>query len=493
LSTDAAPYLGRLERATGAVVAWTLPVVLIGIVPAAFHVHLPRWNVGGELAGWACLLMSAGRISWLAISRQSRLFDLAFWIFVYAFFGLSATAQIESSHYPLGTAGYSSEQILATQLRIGVGIAAYLVGTWVHHTFRRDRATTGIAGRLAFSERRWRWLTVAGLAYLAIEVGRLGLHIFFSSRYSLESAVFKGGANTSGYVSYAAGSKAGGSLSAVFITIPVLVALIVLLASGRGRDHKVLLIGLIGGNVVANNPISSPRAWTGVVAAGLLSALFRFRLGHRSALFALGLLLSLLVSLSYLDVFRAPETETRKVAVPSVGTELTASPDFGMFQQELNATLYTDLHGKTGGRQLLGTLFVFVPRSVWKTKAQPTGIVVSAPLGLIGNWSSSLWTELYIDFGYVELVLGFLGLGLVFSAGDHIFLTADSEIVRVAVPTLATFCLLLIRGSLEPVFGLLVPLVLAFAFCASGRADTGECGYVESTSETARLSESAVS
>jgi hypothetical protein len=249
--------------------------------------------------------------------------------------------------------------------------------------------------------------------------------------------------------------------------MPALVALVYFLASGLWRRNRILFVILVIVNVIVNNPISNARAWTGVVAVGILAALVNLRKRSRSTYFALGLLLSLLVSLSYLNVFRAPQSAHRATTTntPSLDQQLSQSPDFGMFQQEVNGTIYVQRDGFTSGRQLAGAVFVFVPRSMWPSKAGSTGILDSQIVGLHGDWSSSLWTEFYIDFGYPELIIGFVLLGYLFTYLDNVFALSTSVATRVMMPMLATYSMLFIRGALQPTLGYAIPLVILLFVC----------------------------
>jgi hypothetical protein len=309
---------------------------------------------------------------------------------------------------------------------------------------------------------------IIGILMAWYEILHVGLSAFFNSRDALTSAVLNATGQVQGYQFYNATSKSGGVLTSVLLTMPVFVVLVYLIASGLWRRNKILFGALILTNIIVNNPISNARAWTGVVIVGILAAVVNLRKRSRTVYFALGLLLSLLVSLSYLNVFRAPQQATAATAAastPTISQQLTQSPDFAMFQQEIDGTLYVNTAGFTSGRQLAGSLFVFVPRSLWPSKSGATGILDSQLVGLNGDWSASLWTELYIDFGYPELIVGFILLGYLFTSLDNVFATSRSIATRVMLPILATYALLLIRGSLQPTLGYAIPLVIVLAIC----------------------------
>jgi hypothetical protein len=458
---------GRTERTALSVARGVIAVCLLVGFPLAFGLSAPSLGHAPELIAWGFLLVGAARIIWLTFSPVPRLFDLAFWIFVYVFFGLAAEAEIATHRYPLFYGGYTDSQLITTQIRIAVGVAAFVAGVGLWNRFSRGRSKPMAWDGLAISERRCQIVGIIGILAAGYEIAHLGISIFFSSRDTLGNSILNASGQVNGFQFYNAVSKSGGVFTSVLLTMPALIALVYLIASGLWRRNRVLFVILVIVNVIVNNPISNARAWTGVVAVGLLAALVNLRKRSRSTYFALGLLLSLLVSLSYLNVFRAPQSAHRATttSTPSLDQQLSQSPDFGMFQQEVNGTIYVHNDGFTSGRQLAGAVFVFVPRSIWPSKAGSTGILDSQIVGLHGDWSSSLWTEFYIDFGYPELIIGFVLLGYLFTYLDNVFALSTSVATRVMMPMLATYSMLFIRGALQPTLGYAIPLVILLFVC----------------------------
>jgi hypothetical protein len=473
------------ERLALSITRVVIAACLLIVFPIVFGLSFSHLGRTPELIAWGFLLIAAGRIIWLTFSASPRLFDLAFWIFVYVFFGLAAQHQIATYRYPLFPGGgYTDSQLVTTQIRIAVGIAAYIVGVAIWNRYSRHRGISPMWERLAISERRVQVVGMIGLIMAVYEIFRVGLSTFFSSRDVLSNAILNATGQVKGYQLYNIASKSG-VLESVFLTMPALVALVYLIVSGLWKRNKALFVALVVANVIVNNPISNPRAWTGVVIVGLLAALVNLRIRSRSVYFALGILLSLLLSLGYLNIFRSPETRTATNRL-TITQQLTQSPDFAMFQQEVDGTEYVSTNGFTDGKQLAGSLFVFVPRSVWHSKAGPTGILVSQFVGLNGDWSSSLWTEFYIDFGYPELIVGFILLGSLFTYMDRVFATSKSTATRVLIPILATYTILFIRGSLEPEFGFALPLVILLFVCLKSKPNDFTRSPLGS-SETGRL------
>src|SRR5207244_2722660 len=99
---------------------------------------------------------------------------------------------------------------------------------------------------------------------------------------------------------------------------------------------------------------------------------------------------------------------------------------------------------------------------IWQSKAEDTGTLVG---GSDFNRASSLWTEAYVDFGYAGVVVVFLiyGAGVVYI--DRWFMTRQDEFILLLMPVLGAGQWFILRGSLIPALGALVPLLIAIRVC----------------------------
>ena len=80
--------------------------------------------------------------------------------------------------------------------------------------------------------------------------------------------------------------------------------------------------------------------------------------------------------------------------------------DFDGFQSVINVASFVDRAGLQGGRQLLSAALFFVPRDLVPWKSIGTGGDAGTSLGLsFVNLSAPMPAELYVDFGYVGLVV----------------------------------------------------------------------------------------
>lgn len=449
-----------------------LPIAAAALHPTAVTVVLAEIIVVHCAAGLAAVL-TCGRL---------QLMQLGFWAFAYLFLGLTPLAEIGSSTYPVQIA-YPESTVVRALLIIEIGLLAYSAGAWLSEYHRIKRP-----GRIAFalltrslSPTGTVVATVGSLLALVALLPRFGgLHTFFSSRQASNQAI----AASEGA---SANSTATSAVINWGLSVPPLWALLGVLAlrhryarpspgapSGslparRRFGARVrstpwwvwLLCGVsLAVNVVVNNPISQPRFWAGTV---LLSLAFRTRTLRRPPAFrlaAVGLLFLLIVVFPYSDYFRYQKAPTLKVT--SISRQLETNDDFDAFAQMQTGVDYTDTMG-FAPTSALGPVFFWVPRNVWAGKPGDFGSVLGRFNGYtLVNRSAPLWIEVYHWGGFPVLGVVFAGLGYVERRADELFDGArdgDGRLIHSAVPVLAFFQLIVLRGSLLQATAPLVLLV----------------------------------
>jgi hypothetical protein len=135
---------------------------------------------------------------------------------------------------------------------------------------------------------------------------------------------------------------------------------------------------------------------------------------------------------------------------------------YGEFQEELNGELYVQAHGHTMGRQIAGAVLVFLPRHFWRNKPGPTGQLIDPHYVR----SSTALTEAEVDFGSVGIVVLFLLYAFVVAALGARAARAGPGLLACIYPALGAYQIFLMRGSLQPAFGVLYGLlgVIAIAW-----------------------------
>jgi hypothetical protein len=412
------------------------------------------------------------RLVGLLVRGEQRLVQATFWIFVYIWFGLAALAQTVEQQFPIAQQHFSDRHQAQALVAVLVGLAAYEVGLATRHRVRRPLAIAQWCDRRTLNGRRISLLAVFGLCAVGVAVVFLGLDVILSSRATLTEALLGTSAPTARPDQVT--NKAVGLLQAALLWAPVFAALYFVIITRRSssefsapsqqvRVHYsgLLLVLLLIGNMVANNPIGNPRYRVGSVLFALAVASWPLRTAYRFRVAVLGLLVGILLVFPFADIFRY---DTASLEIAPLKDELVSSPDFGMFQQEVNAQLYVDTQGHTFGEQLAGAAFVFVPRSLWPGKPIDTGNLIVRTQQI--NASASLWATVFVDGGWLAVCFVFVAYGRITGRFEDLFLRDPKglSLVAAAVPLFAAFQIFLLRGDLQPAVGelALLPILLFF-------------------------------
>jgi hypothetical protein len=390
-----------------------------------------------------------------------------FWLFCYTALGIAPLAQLVVGDSPVTTPGPPADHIYG-QLLVLLGCIAFDVGNMLHSDkglFHRDnRPRSGRRPLIDLPPGRTAVFTALALLGTGLLVATLGVATFFASRQAVGTSFDASGLSSDGH--------AGSATLRAFGTVPVLIAFLVLtrrLVVDRSarRRPALLVVWLItlAAQVIVNNPISNARFWFVTVALSTVLVLFPRRTGVFRALLLAGVVASL-VLFPFADRFRYTNADANVVETSSI-VQTVATKDYDQMNMVVNTvTFVREGPGHTMGRQALGDLLFWFPRTSWDTKPIDTGTEVGLYLGTGNvNLSEPLWAELWVDFGVAGLLLGFLLLGYVMRRGDNWYASAASRrqvttAGLIAVPFIAGYESILLRGSLLQAMGRLAVMVL---------------------------------
>lgn len=435
-------------------VAVLLAVVLIStpLILASTSVGAPtRIGLAPTLAviAWSSLRLVA-----TVHSPRPRLMYLGFHIYTYLFLGLAPLLQIANSAFPRPT-DFPSGSYVTTQVLVLVGVAAFEIGYAALPSRRVLRSTA----------RQFEWrhvysLAAAGAIAIPLLVPRLGgFHIFFESQQALQAATQA--LQPQGFV----GAQA--IYSTILSLPPLLGVLAWVLLYKRDKTRTparfAVLAVLMLENAIVNNPISQQRSWFGMCFFAILLCLSLSpkRRGPSIAVTSSIVLLIIFV-FPQADIFRYSNPNSNRHVAVSTQFE---TGDFDSFQQIAVGVAYVASRGYSDGKQALGPLLFWLPRSIWPNKPIDTGVLLGQWAGYpYTNLSAPLWIESYINGGYAVVILAFLCLGgfwrrLDMAYADREATSADPLLA--IVPMLALYQLALLRGSLLAVTGRTVLLFLA--------------------------------
>jgi hypothetical protein len=276
-----------------------------------------------------------------------------------------------------------------------------------------------------------------------------------------------------------------GAIVAAVSAVPILIA-----AHGwwnitrdapRKSAGRVVATVLTAVSLLVTNPVSSARYHFGVIWGSFLGPLGAYSTRRRTSITMIGIIVGLLFLFPIADLFR------RKDSVNAVRTgfltEYQGNGDYDAFGQLSNALLLTQTTPLDPGRQLLGLVLFWVPRSVWPDKPNGTGVVLAEFRGYnFTNLSAPIWAEMLVNFGiigvFVLSALVAVGLGRL----DRNYSVTDmSGVGAIAAAVLPFYLLILLRGSLLQAMGTLVLIVLSLAFISTrsvlpSTADPGGAG-----------------
>ena len=476
--TDGRPDLAGWATGTilFIVLAVVLPLLVTKLSWASFR--QPAVGLGALITTYA-----AGRLVQLVARGSERLLQITFWVFVYIWFGLAATAEIVQDTFPIPFQNFDRSDQVTALTGIVIGLVGYDLGVFARNRSRGRPWLQRTCDRYEIVPRRV-WV-VAGVGILATLyfTAKTGLATRFSSRDQATAALL--GRPAAGLRVDQIQNKASGLIQASLLWMPAFLGLFLLLYLYRQAKHnppglasrrfvgslgaRRLIVVLFVINILANNPLSNPRYRFGGVALAWALAVVSLRTRRRLRVAVLALLVGLLFVFPYAAVFRY---QTRVLNFVPLKTELVDSPDYGMFQQELNGVEYIRESGHTFGEQTLGAVFSFVPRKLWTSKPIDTGNLISRT-ELI-NASATLWTEANVEFGWPGIFIFFLAYGWVSAAFDkgYVRRRAGPTVIGAAVPLWAAFQVFILRGSLQPVVGELAPVAVVFCLCLRRRRES---------------------
>ncbi|MUN65011.1 oligosaccharide repeat unit polymerase [Kocuria sediminis] len=376
-------------------------------------------------------------------------------MFVYVFMGLAPFTQFRLGIAPFTTTNLNALFYGESILIVLVGCLAWLVGnSWVS---RRPPSRGAVTERSVVQLRAQILFVVFFIAALYYIIS-IGPAVLFESREARANSVAELWSNpvseilTLGtsmglLVSYVSQRQAQAGLDALRAT----------------NFSRTLLIVNGLSLFIFVNPVSSSRYLFGTVVLSVLAAhgVFSTRRAFRAVTLAAVPGFVLLFPIA--DYFRDITME-EGVTLDVVRSML--SGDYDSFAQVMNAAEYVDDQGVAWGRQLLGAILLWIPRSLWATKPQPTGAILADYKEYsFHNLSAPIWAELFVDGSWLFLVVGMLLLGALLCRLDQ---HTELILTRQGMPgligcILPFFMVILLRGTLMGVASsLLVVLVTSF-------------------------------
>jgi hypothetical protein len=216
--------------------------------------------------------------------------------------------------------------------------------------------------------------------------------------------------------------------------------------------------------IVVNNPISTPRFWVGAMVFSLFIVYLKHRTSKGASYWLKVNIFVLVLAFPITDIFRNSLESNLfdAIADSSPMDELTYSPDFDAFQQQLNTVVYVDYYGSLDGLQMLSSILFFVPRNYWEGKSEASGLLVAKSLSYdFLNLSSPITAEFYLDFKFIGVVFGMIFLGVFYKILNDIS-SGGGILILTLYGFFCSYQVYFLRGSLMAVIPFLFIFVLLF-------------------------------
>lgn len=267
-------------------------------------------------------------------------------------------------------------------------------------------------------------------------------------------------------------SFANSSVRAIIIAIlkvpPVLIFLllihdIILQIKVRANPKNIrftimLIFTLFLVIAIINNPISTPRFWIGAIFFSVL-LLYVVIYKKMSAAGWFVLNVTILVSVfPIMDMFRNSLDTSVVEAVANIDPkgELSTSPDFDAFQQQMNTVIVRDVTTYSYGSQFASSMLFFVPRNFWPGKLEASGIYIAENVGYkFLNLSAPLPVEFYLDGWFFGVAIGMFLVGVCYKRVLNLYRFNTSPLPVVFYCFFCSYQVFFLRGSLMAVIGYL--------------------------------------
>ncbi|CEQ00897.1 O-antigen polymerase [Paraclostridium sordellii] len=132
--------------------------------------------------------------------------------------------------------------------------------------------------------------------------------------------------------------------------------------------------------------------------------------------------------------------------------------DFDAYSNYLGTILYVKDYGLTYGKQIISTLFFFIPRGLWHGKGLSTGVLIGGYLMSnhrmwFDNLSNPIISEFYIDFGLLGMMMFSYIFGILSKKVDYSMIGNFGKILSLYI---SMYMIFLMRGALMPALAYLV-------------------------------------
>lgn len=393
---------------------------------------------------WITLLL-------IDIKRRAYSLTIIHWLFCIFFFFIAAIVQYAANSFPW--IGYRDDNIiLKTNLLLFVWTISFIIGGRLSK--KPINKSDSLKSEFIPKEKNIILITIGAILILLYKVSTIGFSGLFSKSLYTDAINIEDGSL----------SLLVNKFLVSYCCVSTLITII--LSKTRNNCRIYALINIIC-LFLAFFPPNLSRNVVATVYGSVLLALFpSFKKNRR---FIIIFFLAFLVLFPFFNVFRYKEfsnvniIDTLNATIDNMSSEWTA----GHYDAYTTLSLTIDHvkeSGVTYGRQLLGVLLFFIPRSLWPNKPIGSGAYMAESIGTFSNISCPLPGEGYINFGLIGLIIFGILFGYAAKKIDDLYWQSELYSLRIETlyPILLFMFFFMCRGDLLSSFAYLCAFVFVW-------------------------------
>ena len=385
--------------------------------------------------------------------------NMLHWLFMFFFMFCSPYLQYTSGSFALGYEP-TDNQLLKTNFLILAWCCVYTLFFCFKNKRSKQKEKGALFNLSIISRRRLyviTWFSIAISSLIALYMLRKGGTSIIFSRAAGEGVFVSSSSVKTSLMTY---------LCRNFVTFSAALAILYFKKSKNPLPIIIMAILLI----ITCSPIGMPRFQTATVYCGLLIIAFP-KITNKIS-FVICFALAFMVIFPMINVFRYVDFHEYNIlqlfsdSLKNIAKNLTDG-NFDAYVMFVKTQKYVQANGITYGKQLLGAIFFFIPRSLWNSKPYGSGYTIHVAEGKTGaaaNVSCPLPAEGYINFGILGVVFFAAVLACVIRKLDKDFYQPANtcrimrnKIVYAFIPTIVFFML---RGDLMSTTSFLVSYIV---------------------------------
>lgn len=388
------------------------------------------------------------------IKKSAYSLAIIHWFFCLFFYFVAALAQFASDKFPW--IGYrSNDVIFEANILLLIWTFFFCIGRHISHN--KEIFCSFFSSDYYPSKNKMALITIGSVFILLNRIIKIGVTgLFMKSVTNLAQSDINDSAKEL-------------LLEKILVSYCCLAAVISIYVSKEIKEYKIFAIINIICLFFAYFPPILSRNVVATVYGSLLLVLFPKL--KKSRAFVVLFSVAFLIIFPFFDVFRYNDfkninlLDTLKNTIENIAAGWTE----GHYDAYTTYSLTLDYvreNGITWGRQLLGVLFFFIPRSFWPSKPIGSGAFMAERLGTFTNISCSLPGEGYINWGIIGLILFGLFLGMISQRIDNTYWdnSINSYRIETLYPILIFMFFFMCRGDLLSSFAYLCAFIFVWFF-----------------------------